>query len=412
MDVVEPRHRQLDQLLLSPEFLDNPYPVYDELRAEDPVHWCEPWNCWVLTRYADVEATFLDSHRFLNSGRFTSLMEQLPEPVREEIQPLEQHMLLGLISSDPPVHTRLRALVHKAFTPRAVAEMREQIQAIVDQHLDAVQDTGSMDLVRDLAYPLPVTVISSMLGIPPADREQFKQWSDDIMLFQATGRATPETMRFSQRALLAMRDYLSDIFAQRRRQPREDLISALVAAEEQGDRLTTGELLSTCVTLLVAGHGTTTNLIGNSMLALLRHPDQLQTLRDDTALIGVAVEEFLRYDTPLQRNRRVAATDLEFGGKQIKQGDLILQILGAANRDPEQFPEPHRLDIRRQPNRHIGFGKGIHFCVGAPLARLEAPIAINTILRRMPGLELAVDAVEWRHEHAVFRSLRSLPVVF
>ncbi len=251
-----------------------------------------------------------------------------------------------------------------------------------------------------------------MLGIPPADREQFKQWSDDIMLFQATGRTTPETVRYSQRALLAMRDYLSEIFEQRRRQPKEDLISGLVAAEEQGDTLTAGELLSTCVTLLVAGHGTTTNLIGNSLLALLRHPEQLRALRDDPALIGVAVEEFLRYDTPLQRNRRVAATDIEFGGKQIKQGELILQILGAANRDPEQFPDPDRLDIRRQPNRHIGFGKGIHFCVGAPLARLEAPIAINTILRRMPRIELAVDAVEWRHEHAVFRSLRSLPVVF
>lgn len=401
-----------DHQLTSPEFLDNPYPVYHQLRAEAPVYWSEAWHCWVLTRYEDVKTTFRDPENFLNGGRFTSLLEQLPPEVRAEVEPLENHFLYGVINSDPPAHTRLRKLIHLAFTPRVLAQMRDDIQAIVDEQLDRVQDRGQMDVVRELAYPLPVIVIAKMLGVPPEERDQFKQWSDDIIAFQASGRTTPETIRLSQRALLDMRAYLRQIFARRRQNPQDDLITALIKAEEEGDKLSEEEILSTCVTLLVAGHETTTNLIGNGIFTLLQHPAQLQELKNDPSLIQPAVEEVLRYESPLQRNRRVVARDLEFEGQAMQKGQLVLQILGAANRDPEQFPDPDRFDLHRQPNKHIAFGFGIHFCLGAPLARLEAPIAINTLLRRMPTLQLASETVEWQREHSVIRGLKSLPVTF
>lgn len=405
-----PKH--FDRLLTQPETLDNPYPVYLQMRAEAPVYWSDVWNCWVLTRYADVKATFRDPESFVNSGRFTSLLEQLPADVRTEVQPLERHFLHGVINTDPPVHTRLRKLIHSAFTPRVLTQMRDDIQAIVNVQLDQVQKQGQMDVIRDLAYPLPVIVIAKMLGVPPAERDQFKQWSDDIIAFQASGRTTPEIIRLSYRALTDMRAYLRRIFAQRRRDPQNDLITALLMAEEEGEILSEEEILSTCVTLLVAGHETTTNLIGNGIYTLLQHRDQLQELKDVPTLIESTIEEVLRYESPLQRNRRVVARDMEFADKQMKEGQLVLQILGAANRDPEEFSDPDRFDIHRQPNRHIAFGFGIHFCLGAPLARLEAPIAINTLLRRMPHVKLAADAVQWQREHSVVRGLKSLPVTF
>ncbi len=403
---------ELDAQLLAPEFTDDPYPTYHHLRSNDPVHWSEAWGCWVLTSYADVLASLRDPQNFVNSGRFRPILENLPPETRAEIQPLERHFEQGLLNVDPPDHTRMRALINKAFTPRAVAEMRPAIQEIVDEHLDVVQGKGRMEVIRAIAFPLPVIVVAGMMGVPKADRDQFKHWSTDIVAFQSTAYTTPEIITHSQRALLAMREYLREVCRQRRRHPQRDLISAMVAAEEQGDKLTEGELLSTCVTMMIAGHETTTNLIATGLLSLLRNPDALQQLKADPLLIDTAVEELLRYDSPLQRNRRVVARDLEFGGKRMKRGQLVLQMLGAANRDPVQFPNPDQLDVHRSPNAHVAFGRGIHFCLGAPLARLEAPIAINTILRRMPALRLETDQVEWWHEHGMFRGLKSLPVVF
>jgi pimeloyl-[acyl-carrier protein] synthase len=267
-----------------------------------------------------------------------------------------------------------------------------------------------MEFVHDFAYPLPATVVARMLGVPRQDIDRFKQWSFEALMFQATGRASAEVVRTSQAALVAMKDYLRKLAQQRRADPQDDLMTALVAAEEEGDMLTEAELLSTCVTMMVAGHETTTNLIANGLLLLLRNPDKLDQLLQDRSLMERAVEEFLRYESPIQRNRRVVKHDLEFEGYPMKKGQPLFQMLGAANRDPEQFANPHQLDLARNPNQHIAFGMGIHFCLGAPLARLEAPIAFNAILDRMPNLRLATDHVEWTP--GVMRSLKALPLTF
>ena len=402
---------QFDHFLNSPEFGQNPYPLYEQLRAKAPIYWSEAWGCWLLTRYNDVVETLRDHRRFSSMGRLTSVMEQaLPEPLLEQLQPLIRHYSTGLINVDPPDHTRLRVLVHKAFSPRVIERLRSHVQDIVNELLDRVEGARRMDVVQDLAYLLPVTVIAGMMGVPKEDRDKFKFWSGKIVEFMATPRPAPQVMLSSQAALLSLREYFRDIFANRRQEPQEDLISALVAVEEAGDKLTEEELLSTCVTILIGGHETTTNLIASGLLALLQHPAQLEKLKNKPDLIGPAVEEFLRYEGPFQRNRRIAAENVLLDGHQIKKGDLVVQFLGAANRDPAQFAHPDLLDIERSPNRHVAFGYGVHFCLGAALARLEAPIAINTTLHRWPNLRLAGDTLEW--QNTVFRGLKALPVTF
>jgi hypothetical protein len=401
----------LDERLLSPEFTANPYPVYCQLRAESPVFWSEAWKAWLITRYDDVVSTLRDHHYFSNAGRVTSLLDHLPTTAREELRPLESNFAGGLINSDPPDHTRLRALVNRAFAPRMVERIRSRVQTIVNDLLDRAQEAGRMDVIRDLAYPLPAIVIAELLGVPPEDRDHFKHWADEISSFQGTGRSTAEAALNSQNFLLKMRSYLSGLVADRRRHPREDLLSALVAAEEGGNRLSAEELLSTSVTLMIAGHETTTGLIGNGLLSLLRHPDQMRRLKDDPSLIGVAIEEFLRFESPIQKGMRRVAEDVQVRGKLFRKGQIAFVMLGAANRDPNQFPDPDRLDIAREPNRHVAFGYGIHFCVGAPLARLEGPIAIATFLDRFPKVELAADTESWR-DRGIFRYLEALHVSF
>ncbi len=399
-----------EALLAAPDLVDDPYPTYKRLREEAPVLWSERVNGWVLTRYDDVTATFNDSARFKNGGRFEPVFDAVDSAHRAEFAPMRKHYQYGVIGADPPDHTRLRGLIQKAFAPRALEAMRAPVQAIVDAHLNSVANSGGMDVVRDLANPLPVIVIAQMMGVPPADSTLFKHWSDDVMRFQSGGRASLDDMRISQHALFEFRAYLQALFAQRRTDPRDDLISALVQAEEQGDRLNEEELLATCVTLLVAGHETTTNLIANGLLALLRNPDQRALLRADPGLIGGAVEEMLRYDTSLQRNRRIVGEDLELRGQHMRKGQFVMQVIGAANRDPAVFADPDRFNITRNPNPHIGFGRGIHFCLGAPLARIEAPLAIQSLLGRFPDVRLDGDQLDWRREVGALRSLRSLAV--
>jgi len=268
-----------------------------------------------------------------------------------------------------------------------------------------------MDVIADLAYPLPVTVICEMLGVPAGDRDTFRQWSLDIArsLDAILLPTDPEVVTRGNAARRALENYFRGLIAERRTRPQADLLTALIAAEEQGDTLSEGELLATCVLLLIAGHETTVNLIGNGLLALLRHPDQLRRLRDDPALIQTAVEELLRYDSPVQRSGRIPNTDVEIGGKTIPKGSLVSALIGAANRDPAQFPDPDRLDVGRSDNRHIAFGWGIHFCLGAPLARVEGQIAINTLLRRKSALALATESPQWR-ESSALRGLKALPV--
>ena len=397
----------LENELSAPSFYQDPYPVYQRLLEEEPVFWSERIGAWLISRYDDVGATIRDTTHFSNRGRFSGVLDRLPPEVRPEFKPLENHFSVGMIGSDPPDHGRLRGLINRAFTPRVIENLRPRVIEIVDDLLDDIGDRDSFDAIAEFAYPLPATVIAIMIGAPPEDRDRFKGWSDGILAFQGTGRTTPEVLGRSQRDLMEMREFLKDLMAKRRRDPQDDLLTRLVEAESAGDKLTEGELLATCVTLLTAGHETTTNLIGSGLLTLLRHPEQLEELRQNPAMMPAAIEEMLRFESPLQRNPRKVPADFEMHGKAIRRGDFVLQVLGAANRDPRQFPDPDRFDITRQPNRHVAFGMGIHFCLGAPLARLEAPIAIEAVLRRWPELKLAQDHVTWR-EHGLLRAQETL----
>ena len=382
-----------------PEFHANPYPFYHRLRAADPVHRT-PMGLWVLTRYDDVVSVLRDP-RFGREGFDQILANVYGEGAR------------SMLFRDPPDHTRLRGLVSQAFTPRVIERMRSHIQDIVDRLLDRVQNANTMDVIADLAYPLPVTVICELLGVPTDAQGGIRQWSADLARsVDAIGMPTDDEVvtrgRLAQQAML---DYFRDFIAERRQTPRDDLLSLLIAAEEQGDRLTEGELLITCTLLFVAGHETTVNLIGNGLLALLNHPDELAKLRADPALLPGAVEELLRYDSPVQRTGRMTNTDVELDGRKIGKGSLVVTAIGAANRDPAHFPDPDRLDITRRDNRHVAFGFGIHFCLGAPLARLEGQIALGTLLGRMPKLRLATSTLEWR-ESSTLRGLKRLPITF
>lgn len=400
---------QFDSALTSEAFNQNPYPLYHELRQQAPVYWSEAWGCWLLTRYDDITWTLQDYQTFTSLGRLTATME-LPEPLWERVAPLVRHYSQGLINVDPPDHTRMRQLVHMAFTPRAIRKMRAYIEDIVERLIDEQIERGFMDVIWDFSYPLPVTVIAEMMGIPVEDHAKFKRWSGEIVGFMATPKPRPEVLLKSQDALLAMQQYFRDIYAKRRLAPEDDLITALVRAELEGDKLSEEEMVSSCVTILIGGHETTTYLIANGVYALLQHPDQLRRLRDNPALDASATEEFLRYEGPFQRNRRIATRDVVIGDMTIKKDQLILQFLGAANRDPSRFDQPDALDLARSPNKHLAFGYGPHFCLGAPLARLEAPVAIRALLQKLPKIRLAHEDLEWNS--ALFRGLKSLPIEF
>jgi len=402
----------LDQLLQTPEFLHDPYPVFRRLRDEQPIYFSKSWNCWLLSRYEHVVESLRDHQRFSNIGTTHRFLDQLPQETLDQIQPLYEHFSIGLTRCDPPDHTRLRGLTNVAFTPRVVGSMRDRIQTIVDQLIDAVSDQGRLDLIRDFAYPLPATIIAEMFGFPVRDRDQFKAWSTGIAAFHGSGSADPQLVLRSQQALLAARQWLRRLIDERRRNPTADLLSRLANAAEHGETLTDPELFSICVTFLIGGHETTTNLIGNGMLALLRSPEQLRILREDADLIPSAVEEMLRYDAPTQRAHRIAAEDIEWAGQRIRQGDFVQLLLGSANRDPQQFEKPDQFDVLRTNHRHVSFGMGAHFCPGAPLARLEAQIAIGTLLRRLPNLRLDPDeTIEWSSNN-FFRGLQRLQLIF
>ena len=403
--------QHLDKLLTSPNFVQDPYPVYRELHATAPVYWCEPWGAWLLTGYDDVMTTSQSPDVFANQGRMEALLRHLPTETWDELAPLREHFSSGLMHSDPPDHTRLRLLVSKAFSPRVIEAMRTRIQGVVDSLLDSVQAVSKMDVISDLAFPLPATVISELLGIPVEDREQFSYWAKAITSIQGTGQAKADVALRAQENLLEVRQYFSEIFAQRRREPQDDLISALVRAEEQGDKLNEAELVSTCTTLLLAGHETTTCLIANGILTLLKLPDQLDELRSNPSLLPSAIDEVLRYETPLQRVHKLVAKEAQIRGTKIKKGQMVLQMLGAANRDPAYFPDPDRFDIRRNGTRNFAFGHGIHFCLGALLARLEGEIAIRTVIERLPKLRLDTKTVSWA-AGTYFRIPVSAPVFF
>jgi len=394
--------------VLRPENLRDPYPFYRRLRDADPVYWDARRDTWVLTRYADVVAALRDprlsAERVLPGRGPAAGAESAPDE-----SPIARAMAKQMLFLDPPDHTRLRGLVSKAFTPRVIEGMRPRIQALVDELLDAVAARGRMDLIADFSFPFPAIVIAGLLGIPPEDRDQFKEWSEAFGMLLDPGVHAPEEVEAAQAGIFALIAYLLEIVAQRRDAPRDDLISLLIAVEEQGDKLDTAELLINCVLLLAAGHGTTTHMIGNGVLALLRQPDQLERLRAEPALMKSAVDELLRYDGPVQVTGRMANQDLEIGGRRIERGRHVTMALGAANHDPARFAHPDRLGLGRQDNKHVAFAHGIHFCLGAALARLEGEIAIGTLARRFPALRLDSDEPEWMPS-VVFRGLIALPV--
>jgi cytochrome P450 len=401
--------------LNSAEFLRNPYPIYDELRINDPIHWSAENDYWIITRYADIVSNA--QNNLLSSNRIAAHAGRMPIQAKEHFRPFFAAVGSWMLMIDPPDHTRLRGLVSKAFTPRVVENMRSLVQKLVDDMLASVREQGRMDIMTDLAIPLPATVIAEMLGVSGADQQRFKSWSDDIAMGLGgidTARTKEELFALydlAQKSFLALSSYFREQVAQLRAKPTDNLMSALIQAEEQGDRLSEDELFANCVLLMIAGHETTTNLIGNGFLALLRNPDQKEKLLHNPDTIVSAVEELLRYDSPVQKMGRIAMADVQIVGKEIKQGDLVCLSFAAGNRDPEQFAAPAQLDIMRKPNRHLAFGHGLHYCVGAALARLEAQIAINTILGSLPKLRLETDDLEW-NRNLTLRGLKSLPVAF
>ncbi|PKB71348.1 MAG: hypothetical protein BZY87_05700 [SAR202 cluster bacterium Io17-Chloro-G6] len=387
--------------------VNDPYPRYEQLRSEDPVHWNEGAQVWVLTRYQDVLDAFRDPR--LSSVSISAIFPEAGDV--EGVEGLKQTFLDMMITSDPPDHTRLRSLANKAFTPRVLEGIRSQIQIEADRLLDDVQEQGAMEVISELAYPLPATVISEILGVADGDRERFKEWSNDLAAFAGSIHEAEENIGPAIRSVAELTEFLRETVAARRAEPKDDLLSALVMAEDQGESFSEDELYSMCVLLIFAGHVTTTNLIGNGILALLQNPSQLERLRHEPSLVESAVEEIIRYNSPVQAISRVAREHLQIGDKQIAKGDRLSLALGGANRDPTRFSNPDRFDIERSEGRHMGFGFGIHFCLGAALARMEGQSAIGAVARRLPELRLTGQDLEWKN-NPVLRGLKELRVSF
>jgi pimeloyl-[acyl-carrier protein] synthase len=392
--------------LLDPEVLANPYPLYRRLRSEDPVHWDPYLHAWVVTRYADVQTVF---HHF--SANRTPTPEQLTALGLSALTPLAQVMVQQMLFLDPPQHGRVRGLASKAFTARRVEGLRAHIQDITNSLLDAVQDGGSMDIIADLAYPLPAIVTAEMLGVPASDWRQLTAWSADFAQVLGNFQHNPDRAPRVIKSLQEMSDYFRAAIKEQRTNPRDGLIHAYLTAEVDGDRFTEDEVVANTIVTMVGGQETTTNLIGNGVLSLLRYPDQLERLKGDMSLIPSAVEELLRYESPSQHTARLAPEDTVLGGKTIRKRQAVIAVMGAANRDPERFPDPDRLDIGRQDNRHVAFAWASHFCFGAPLARIEGQAAFATLLKRMPGIKLVPGPIKWR-ENLGLRGLTALNVMF
>lgn len=392
----------------SKEFLANPYATFAKMRDEAPVMWSDKGKYWLVTRYDDVNAVLRDLHYekgFTRWKTFDPILKLFPH-LAEQLNFRGKSML----NQNPPDHTRLRSLVNKAFTPAMVSDMRHHIQEIADGLLDAVANKGEMDLIADFAFVLPVTVIAEMLGIPPEDRDKFKDWSHGLTEALEPSAALPKLLHAAQcnKELTA---YLKPLVEDRRKNPKDDLISALVQAEEEGSKLSELELMANLVLLLVAGHETTVNLIGNSMLALMRNKDQFEMLKAQPELMDSAVDELLRFDSPVQMIRRNAGSTLELGGQQIAEDDTVILLPGSANHDPAQFESPETLDITRKNNKYLSFGSGIHHCLGSSLAKAEGKIALNTLMQRLPNIKLRSNDLEYRQPFAL-RGVKEMPVTF
>ncbi|AFQ12185.1 TPA: cytochrome P450 [Bacillus pacificus] len=402
--------------LNSPETMRNPIMFYKNLmeQKERFFHIDDFYGmggAWVVFHYDDVVAILKDS-RFIKDLRKFTPPHYKQNPIEENtaVSKLFEWLMNmpNMLTVDPPDHTRLRRLVSKSFTPRMIEDLRPRIQQIADELLDVVQEQRKMEIIADFAYPLPIIVISEMLGIPVTDRNQFRAWTQELMKASVDpGQGTAVTATLEK-----FINYIEVLFNEKHLNPSDDLISALVQAKEQEDKLSKNELLSTIWLLIIAGHETTVNLISNGVLALLQHPEQMNLLRQDPSLLASAVDELLRYAGPIMFSSRFASEDVKIHGNRIRKGELVLLSLTAANIDPNIFPYPEELNISREENNHLAFGAGIHQCLGAPLARLEGQIALDTLLKRLPNLRLAIEADQLIYNHSKIRSLASLPVIF
>ncbi|MEA2975488.1 MAG: hypothetical protein QOF19_1008 [Alphaproteobacteria bacterium] len=392
--------------LLDPAVLADPYPLYRRLREHDPVHWDTFLHAWVVTSYAGSVTVLRDF-----SADRTPAPEQVKALGLASLEPIAQVMAKQMLFMDAPTHTRLRKLCSTAFTPRRVDAMRSHIQDITERLLDDVVARGRMDVIADFANPLPAIVTAELLGVPTSDHEQLKSWSADFAEMLGNFQHNPDRAGRVLRSLQDMTAYFRAAIREQERNPRDGLIHSLMTAEVDGARLTEEEVIANTIVTMVGGQETTTNLIGNGLLTLLKNPEQLALLRDNPSIIETAVEELLRYESPSQHTARLAPDDVMLGGKLIRKRDAVMAVMAAANRDPERFPEPDRLDLTRKDNRHLAFGWAAHFCFGAPLARMEGQIAFATLLRRLPDLKLEPARLEWR-ENLGLRGLKSLPVTF
>ena len=392
--------------LLDPDVLANPYPLFRRLRTEAPVQWDAFLHTWVVTRYVDVLEVL---HTF--SADRTHTPEKLRSLGLSEISPLAQLMVKQMLFMDPPAHTRLRSLASQAFCPARVAVLRSHIREIVNRLLDSVQNNGQMDIISDLGEPLPAIVTAEMLGVPPSDRQQLKAWSADFAEMLGNFQHNPEHAPRMLRTVQDMTAYFRDTIRRQKDIPQDGLVHSLMTAEVNGDRLSEEEVVANSIVTMVGGLETTTNLIGNGVLTLLRNPQELQRLRDDPSLVPSAVEEMLRYESPSQHTGRLAPEDVELGGKLIRKGQAVMAVMAAANRDPERFPDPDRFDVSRTENRHLAFGYAAHFCFGAALARVEGQEVFEAIIRRLPDLQLQPGPLVWRNNLGL-RGLTALPVKF
>lgn len=390
--------------LLDPEVLANPYPLYAKLRSEDPVHWDPFLHAWVVTRYDDVVQVL---HKFQADRTPTpELLEAMGAPELSEIATV---MVRQMLFMDAAAHTRIRQLASYAFTPNRIKALRDHIQSIAER-LIANVDRKGFDMIADFGVPLPAIVTAEMLGVPAEDYPQLKDWSFTFSEMLGNFQHNPDRSDAVLAALRGMIEYFRNAIVQQKENPREGLVRSFMLAEHEGDRFSEEEIVANCILTMVGGLETTTNLIGNGVLTLLRQPELMRQLRDDPSLIPGAVEELLRFESPSQHTARLAPTDVMLGGKLIKQRQAVIAVMAAANRDPERFPEPDRVDFARTPNRHVAFGWGAHFCFGAALARMEGQIAFELISQRLPNLRLADGAeLEWR-DNLGLRGLKELRV--
>lgn len=388
-------------------FRADPYPMLARMRGEDPAHWSPVLKSWVLTRYDDVKRALGTGE--MSPDRLTPFYAGLPDATRSTLAEAMRYLNLWIVFRDPPEHTRLRSLVNKAFLPGTITAFRPRIESITARLLDGLEVQSEVDLVAQFTMQLPAFVIMGMLGVEPSHLHRIKAWSDDIMLFIGSAQDTPGKYERAQRGAHEMAVFFRAEIAKRRAEPGEDLLSLLIAARDERDSLSEDELVATAMLLLFAGHETTTNLLSTATLALIRAPDQRQRLADEPELARTAVEEFLRFDAPANAMTRIVRTEHDVAGKTLKAGERVFAIINAANRDGSQFADPDRLDIARAPNRHLTFGQGIHFCLGAQLARLEARIALPLLLERFPGIALGRAEPIWL-DALIMRGLKSLPV--